>query len=62
MNSLELETPISHTRIGVDAKHNIAYFVNPDINHVDEPYFKVYNHLVYHQATYENQKKHLHIL
>lgn len=47
-----LEPIESMSKIGVDNSANMVYYVNPDLNRVGEPYFKVYDSISHPKATH----------
>ena len=48
----ELEPIVSMSRIGLDSKETMLYYVNPDTNRAGEPYFKVYDNISHNKATH----------
>lgn len=46
-----LEPIESMARVGVDTDSNMIYYVNPDLNRIGEPYFKVYNNTSHQKAN-----------
>ena len=48
----DLEPIESMSRIGLDKDANMLYYVNPDLNRVGEPYFKVYDSITHPKATH----------
>ena len=51
-DTTELEPIVSMSKVGLDSKENMLYYVNPDINRVGEPYFKVYDSISHKKATH----------
>lgn len=48
----ELEPIESMARVGKDDEANMVYYVNPDLNRIGEPYFKVYDNISHPKAKH----------
>lgn len=48
----ELEPIVSMAKVGVDDVGKTVYYVNPDLNRIGDPYFKVYDNISHTKATH----------